>query len=347
MDLSLFDYHLPDELIAQMPAQKRDESRLLVVERSQATMQDESFCQLANFLQPGDVLVRNDTHVFPARLLGNKHPGGALIEMLLLKPLAEGEWEVIAYRASRLKVGTVVVFSTEFSCEVLKCLPEGKFHVRFSWRGDWNEVLARHGSIPLPPYIARQNGEYRDFDRDRYQTVYAQHRPRYDSAAAPTAGLHFTPELFQELTEKQIQVCNVTLQVGLDTFLPMRVDRVEDHRMHSESYFIPEETANTLLDARRDKRRIIAVGTTSVRVLESCMKEGAISPGPGHTDIFIYPGYPFRVVEGLITNFHLPRSTLLLLVSAFMGSELRQRAYQYAIDNRFRFYSYGDAMLIL
>lgn len=348
MDLSQFDYPLPTELIAQTPAEKRDRSRLLLVNRESGGLNESLFCHLDRHLQAGDLLVFNDTKVFPARLFGRKEPGGAAIEMLLLNPFSQEEWEVIAYRASRLKEGTQVVFSEAFSCTVRECLPDGKFRVRFTWQGDWNETLNRHGQIPLPPYIRRENGEFVETDKQRYQTVYARHRSKYDSAAAPTAGLHFTPELLQRLEDKGAQTCKVTLRVGLDTFLPMRVDTVEEHRMHSESYIMPQETAEALEKARREGRRIIAVGTTSVRVLESSAQpDGSINAGEGSTRLFIYPGYRFRIVNGMITNFHLPKSTLLLLVSAFMGNELREKSYQYAIDNRFRFFSYGDAMLIL
>ncbi|MGI6456531.1 MAG: tRNA preQ1(34) S-adenosylmethionine ribosyltransferase-isomerase QueA [bacterium] len=346
MDLKEFDYDLPEELIAQQPVPRRDASRLLVVHRESGDLEEASFAQLPEYLHPEDLLVLNDTRVFPARLFGKKEPGGAAIEMLLLQPEEPGVWEVIAYRASRLKEGTVVRFSDQFSCTVRACLPEGKFRVQFDWQSDWDEVLRRHGNIPLPPYIQRQNGQSRE-DYKRYQTVFARSRLKYDSAAAPTAGLHFTPELLQRLHQNGIETAYVTLRVGLDTFLPMRVDRVEEHKMHSETYLIPPETVEKIIHAKEQGRRVIAVGTTSVRTLESAARAGTLQPGEGTTELFIFPGYQFNTVNCMITNFHLPKSTLLLLVSAFMGNELRKKVYQYAIEHRYRFFSYGDAMLIL
>ncbi len=349
MDLSTFDYHLPPESIAQIPAHKRDESRLLIADRKENSFQDCLFRDVVDLLHPGDVLVINDTHVFPARLFGKKEPGGAAIEMLLLESLEDGEWHVIAYRASRLKKGTRVIFSNDFSCEVRQVLTEGKFVVRFSWKGDWDEALTAHGQIPLPPYIERENEPTSDEqDRERYQTVYARKQNPYDSAAAPTAGLHFTPDLLSRIREKGIHVCPLTLRVGLDTFLPIRTDQVESHRMHSESYFLPEETAYRIEEAIGNGNRVIPVGTTSMRVLEAASPSpGKLIPGEGVTDLFIYPGYSFKIVNSAITNFHLPRTTLLLLVSALMGIDTWRSAYEYAIQHQFRFYSYGDAMLIL
>ncbi len=348
MDLSHFDYSLPEELIAQVPTKRRDESRLLVANRETGRLEDTIFQSLHAYLAPGDVLVLNDTFVFPARLFGKKKPGGAAIEMLLLHRLNQQEWEVIAYRASRLKVGTQVVFSERLRCEVIEVLPEGKFCVRFDWEGEWEEVLAEYGQIPLPPYINRKNGEYSELDRQRYQTIFAHPHQQYNSAAAPTAGLHFTDALLQRLKHKGIDVVYLTLQVGLDTFLPMRSERIEEHRMHRESFHLPEQTARRVETAWREGKRVVAVGTTAVRVLESAVIEpGRLQAGLGDTQLFIYPGYLFKMVNTLITNFHLPRTTLLLLVSAFMGNEFRHQAYEYAIEKRFRFYSYGDAMLIL
>ncbi|MBI1391050.1 MAG: tRNA preQ1(34) S-adenosylmethionine ribosyltransferase-isomerase QueA [bacterium] len=346
MDLSLFDYDLPPELIAQHPAERRDRSRLLSINRADGSLTDLHFNQLPTLLREGDLLVMNDTHVFPARLLGEKQPGGARIEMLLLRPFNEQEWEVIAYRASRLRAGVRVEFSDELACEVRETLKDGRFRVAFEWRGDWNDALIRHGGIPLPPYIERPDGADGG-DRDRYQTVYARTRFELDSPAAPTAGLHFTPEVFAALREKGVEMAALTLRVGLDTFLPMRVETIEEHRMHSEDYDVPEETAQAVGRALCEGRRVIAVGTTSARTLESAaLSENAIKPGPGSTDIYIYPGYNFTIVKAMITNFHLPRSTLLLMISAFMGNELRERAYAHAVANRFRFFSYGDSMFI-
>ena len=347
MDLSLFDYPLPQERIAQHPAPRRDASRLLVVHRSTGTMEERGFQEIGRFVHPGDVLVINDTFVIPARLLGRKVPHGAAIEILLLEKCSPTNWIGIASRAVRLKKGTVVSFSPSFSCEVQESLGDGKFEIKFSWEGSWYEALKRHGQIPLPPYIDRGNGEWEAEDRERYQTIFAVNQEPLNSAAAPTAGLHFTPEILARLHEQGVILCPVTLRIGLDTFLPLRVDRVEEHRMHSEAYTVPPATAQAVRDARSRGNRVIAVGTTAVRVLESAGDEsGGLQPGEGVTRLFIYPGYRFRTVDALLTNFHLPRSTLLLLVSAFMGNSLRTQAYDYAVQHDFRFYSYGDAMFI-
>ncbi|MEW6234261.1 MAG: tRNA preQ1(34) S-adenosylmethionine ribosyltransferase-isomerase QueA [Candidatus Omnitrophota bacterium] len=348
MELNQFDYHLPPELIAQFPAERRDESRLLVVKRADGGIHESRFRSLPDYLSPGDVIVLNNTRVFPARLFGKKVPGGAAIEMLLLERIDRENWRIIAYRASRLKAGTRVAFSVSFYADVIQSLGDGEFIVQFSWQGNWETALAAHGHIPLPPYIARQDGEFSDLDKERYQTVYAQANERLDSAAAPTAGLHFTAELLAALQEKGIQIHKATLRVGLDTFLPMRCERVEDHRMHSEAYFLPQETADAVANALAQNRRVVAVGTTAVRILESAAAApGKLTAGAGNADIFLYPGRPFHIVNAMITNFHLPRTTLLLLVSAFLGNDLRRKAYEFAIANRFRFYSYGDAMVIL
>ncbi len=348
MDLSLFDYHLPENQIAQFPVQNRDQSRLLVVHREKQTLEETIFQNIPNFLSPGDALVLNDTYVIPARLLGKKMPGGAAIELLLLQPFAEGEWQVIAYRATRLKKGTHIVFSNRFSCEVLERLEEGKFRVRFYWEGDWNKTLEDYGQVPLPPYISRKNGEFSTLDKERYQTVFARRTSPHESVAAPTAGLHFTPNLLERCRRNNIKLCSVTLRIGLDTFLPLRVEKIEDHRMHSELYVVTKESAEILKETRNQGKKIVAVGTTVVRVLESAASsEHELTPGEGQTTLYIYPGYRFKMVDSLITNFHLPRSSLLLLVSAFMGDTLRRQAYEYAIQNQFRFYSYGDSMLIL
>ncbi|MDP8245188.1 MAG: tRNA preQ1(34) S-adenosylmethionine ribosyltransferase-isomerase QueA [Candidatus Hinthialibacter antarcticus] len=347
MDVSQFDYHLPEELIAQHPAQQRDQSRLLVVKRDDASLQEAAFSDLPSFLREGDLLVLNDTQVIPARLFGTKTPGGAQIEMLLLKPQSNTDWEVIAYRASRLKPGVQVVFSETLSCTVRETLDGGRFIVAFEWRGEWLDVLAQHGGVPLPPYIARDNGECSDEDRQRYQTIYARNQFEYNSPAAPTAGLHFTPQVFDALKAKGVETASVTLRVGLDTFLPMRVDRIEDHIMHAEEYDAPPETAEAVNRARREGRRVIAVGTTATRTLESAGANGELAAGAGSTRIYIYPGYDYKIVDAMITNFHLPKSTLLLMISAFMGNNLRERAYAHAVEHRFRFFSYGDAMVIL
>lgn len=348
MDLSAFDYHLPPELIAQKPADRRDRSRLLIVDRRTNSLREGMFFEAPELLEDGDLLVLNDTYVFPARLLGRKEPGGAAIEMLLLEPKTEGEWEVIAYRASRLKEGTRVVFSEQFYCDVITPLGDGKFHVRFTWSGDWDRALSAHGQIPLPPYIEREGGHSTNNDRERYQTVFARHRPFYDSAAAPTASLHFTEDVFGRLRQRGVETATVTLRIGLDTFLPIREDRVEDHVIHSEAYTVPQETAERVNHTLARGKRVIAVGTTAVRVLESAATEdGRLLAGENRSRLYIYPGYRFKIVKSLFTNFHLPRTTLLLLISAFMGGELRRQAYEYAIEKRFRFYSYGDSMLVV
>lgn len=346
MDLSGFEYHLPEDLIAQSPADQRDHSRLLVVNRDDNTIAPHHFYEIGSFLRPGDVLVMNNTYVFPARLWGTKQGGGAHIEMLLLHPTTDDEWIVIARPAVRLKTGTTVTFSPQLSGEVVEPMEEGRFRVRFTCDGHWDEVIQSVGQIPLPPYIER-NTKPGIEDRSRYQTVYAEQQATMNSPAAPTAGLHFTPELLEDVTRQGVEIAPVTLRIGLDTFLPMRVDRVEDHTMHSETYIIPEDSARRINQAKAEGRRIIAVGTTSVRTLESAATNGTVQAGPGVSEIYIYPGYTWKFVDCMITNFHLPRSTLLLLVSAFMGNSLRESAYEFAVQNRFRFYSYGDAMLIL
>ncbi|MDX9754802.1 MAG: tRNA preQ1(34) S-adenosylmethionine ribosyltransferase-isomerase QueA [bacterium] len=348
MDLHSFCYDLPPELIAQTPARKRDHSRLLVANRASQSLQDHLFYEIPHYFNPGDVLVLNDTYVFPARLFGVKQPSGAAIEMLLLENQGNGLWEVIAYRASRLKVGTQVQFSSSFYCIVNEILKDGKFLVQFFWEGDWDDALARHGEVPLPPYIAREHGKTTELDHARYQTVFAQPSPNLNSAAAPTAGLHFTETVLQTLRANGVRIAYVTLRVGLDTFLPMRVDRIEDHKMHTESFTLSPEAAQTIETAIQNQNRVIAVGTTAMRVLESAASApGRLTPGENRTNLFIYPGYPFKIVSAMVTNFHLPKTTLILLVSAFMGNDFRARAYQHAIENKYRFYSYGDAMLIL
>jgi len=348
MDLSSFDYVLPPDRIAQNPATQRDHSRLLVADRQNHSLHDRVFYQVTDYFSEGDVLVLNDTFVFPARLYGTKDPGGAHIEMLLLEKQMDAHWQVIAYRASRLHVGTIVRFGHNFYCQVAKVLEEGKFIVKFHWDGDWDERLKKHGEIPLPPYIEREEGHANQTDKERYQTVFAQQSDLYNSAAAPTAGLHFTPEILRQLKEKNVLFCPVTLRVGLDTFLPMRSHTIEEHTMHTEAYHLPPESASRIEEAWSRGKRIIAVGTTAMRVLESAAyAPGKLRPGENRTNLFIYPGFPFKIVNTMITNFHLPRTTLILLVSSFMGSDFRAHAYQHAINHQYRFFSYGDAMLIL
>ncbi|HHW89917.1 MAG TPA: tRNA preQ1(34) S-adenosylmethionine ribosyltransferase-isomerase QueA [Clostridiales bacterium] len=338
MNKSDFYYELPPELIAQTPVYPRDSSRLLVYERAKDNTTHTIFKNIGDFLKSGDVLVINNTKVIPARLLGFKSTG-AKAEVLLLKRLNLTDWEVLLKPAKRLKLGAVIVFSEKLKCRVLS-EGEGVWVVRFEFSGVFEQILDELGQMPLPPYIRQKL-----IDKSRYNTVYAKIE---GSSAAPTAGLHFTPELIQSLKDKGIIFAEVLLNVGLGTFLPVKTANIEDHRMHSEYYEISQAAADTINLAKAQKRRIIAVGTTSVRVLESSANnDGRIRSGSGDTDIFIYPGYNFKVIDGLITNFHLPESTLIMLVSAFMGREKVLDLYRQAIDLKYRFFSFGDAMFIV
>ena len=335
-----FDYDLPEELIAQHPLAQRDTSRLLVYDRAGAAVSHRHFSDIIEYLNPGDVLVLNDTRVIPARILGRKEDTGGKIEFLLLKREGD-EWEALAKPAKRAKVDTTFVFGDgELKARVLQELPEGMRRIRLIHEGVLEEALDRVGLMPLPPYIHERLS-----DPERYQTVYARER---GSAAAPTAGLHFTPELLAAIRAKGVAVAPVLLHVGLGTFRPVAVEDVAEHKMHSEYYEVTEQTAAAVNGARAAGGRIIAVGTTSARTLESAADEaGVIQPGKGWTDIFITPGYRFRAVDGLITNFHLPRSTLLMMISAFAGSrEEMLRVYRIAVEERYRFFSFGDAMFI-
>jgi len=338
MNKSDFYYELPPELIAQTPVYPRDSSRLLVYDRAKDKTTHTIFKNIGDFLKSGDVLVINNTKVIPARLLGFKSTG-AKAEVLLLKRLNLTDWEVLLKPAKRLKLGAVIVFSEKLKCRVLS-EGEGVWVVRFEFSGVFEQILDELGQMPLPPYIRQKL-----IDKSRYNTVYAKIE---GSSAAPTAGLHFTPELIQSLKDKGIIFAEVLLNVGLGTFLPVKTANIEDHRMHSEYYEISQAAADTINLAKAQKRRIIAVGTTSVRVLESSANnDGRIRSGSGDTDIFIYPGYNFKVIDGLITNFHLPESTLIMLVSAFMGREKVLDLYRQAIDLKYRFFSFGDAMFIV
>jgi S-adenosylmethionine:tRNA ribosyltransferase-isomerase len=338
MNKSDFYYELPPELIAQTPVYPRDSSRLLVYDRAKDKTTHTIFKNIGDFLKSGDVLVINNTKVIPARLLGFKSTG-AKAEVLLLKRLNLTDWEVLLKPAKRLKLGAVIVFSEKLKCRVLS-EGEGVWVVRFEFSGVFEQILDELGQMPLPPYIRQKL-----IDKSRYNTVYAKIE---GSSAAPTAGLHFTPELIQSLKDKGIIFVEVLLNVGLGTFLPVKTANIEDHRMHSEYYEISQAAADTINLAKAQKRRIIAVGTTSVRVLESSANnDGRIRSGSGDTDIFIYPGYNFKVIDGLITNFHLPESTLIMLVSAFMGREKVLDLYRQAIDLKYRFFSFGDAMFIV
>jgi S-adenosylmethionine:tRNA ribosyltransferase-isomerase len=338
------DYNLPPELIAQHPVTPRDASRLLVVHRDDGRLEHRHFRDLPEYLGENDCLVLNETQVLPCRLLGEKVEGGARIEVLLQKEIDACRWEVLAYRSRRLRPGTHVRFAEDFSCEMEQDLGRGRFIARFHCGRDFMEALHRHGHLPLPPYVERPSGASEE-DRHRYQTVYAQSP---GSSAAPTAGLHFTPELLKRLDEKGIYTARVVLHVGQDTFRPISTPLVKDHPMHSEHYQVSEQAAQRVNTARAAGGRIVAVGTTSVRTLESSASdEGRLLPGGGATALFIQPGYRFKMVDVMITNFHLPRTSLLALVSAFSGSNLWRKAYEEAIEKQYRFYSFGDAMLIL
>ena len=339
MKTSDFDYNLPEELIAQTPLKDRASSKLLVMDRFTGELEHKEFRDIKSYLHKGDVLVINDTKVIPARLMGVKEDTGAVIELLLLKDLGEDKWECLSRPQKRLHLGTIVKFSDELSAEVVEILDEGVTRVKLLYKGILLEILDRLGEMPLPPYIHEKLQE-----KDRYNTVYAKN---IGSAAAPTAGLHFTEELLQELREEGVIITNVTLHVGLGTFRPVEVDDIKDHHMHTEYYEMTQETADILNDAKKDGRRIIAVGTTSTRTLETIMnKYNEFKECSGNTDIFIFPGYEFKAIDCLITNFHLPKSTLVMLVSAFSKKEFVLNAYEEAIKNKYRFFSFGDAMFL-
>ncbi len=348
MNVDLFDFDLPEELIAQTPLAERTASRLLTLNKQTGEYQHEQFEQLANYLQSGDVLVLNNTKVLPARLQGVKADTGAHIELLLLKSLGEDRWETLAKPAKRLKRGTVIVFGAEEEGgePLLQAVVEaegemGARIVRFAYKGIFHELLDRLGQMPLPPYIRETLS-----DRDRYQTVYAEEE---GSAAAPTAGLHFTKSYLRKLEQQGIIITYVTLHVGLGTFRPVSAEQVEEHEMHAEYYAISERTAAVLREAKQQKRRIAAVGTTSARTLETLASrypDADYEACSGWTSIFIYPGYTYQLVDMLLTNFHLPKSTLLMLISAMAGREHILSAYREAVRERYRFFSFGDAMLI-
>ena len=341
MNIEEFDYDLPKELIAQTPLEDRSSSRLLVLNKNNGKVKHEHFYNIVNYLKKGDVLVLNDTKVIPARLIGVKEETGAVIELLLLKDIGNDTWECLSRPAKRLKVGTIVSFGDGMlKATVTKKLDEGMVQVKLSYDGILMEILDKLGTMPLPPYIHEKLE-----NKDRYQTVYAKN---IGSAAAPTAGLHFTEELLKEIEKMGVIVCFVTLHVGLGTFRPVEVENILEHHMHSEFYVMDEKTANILNEAKRDGRRNIAVGTTSTRTLETIASknDGHFVACSGNTDIFIYPGYTFKGIDCLITNFHLPKSTLVMLVSALAGRENILQAYQEAIANKYRFFSFGDAMFI-
>lgn len=343
-DLNSYYYDLPEERIAQSPADKRDESRLLVMKRDTGELKDEPvFKNILNYLHAGDVLVRNNTKVIPARLLGVKKETGAHIELLLLNQIKDKNdvWQCLVGNAKAIKVGTKVSFglNDELVAECLEIQEEGLRLFHFEYEGIFMEVLEKLGRMPLPPYIHAQLG-----DNSRYQTVYAKIE---GSAAAPTAGFHFTEDLFKQLKEKGVEVVDVTLHVGLGTFRPVKSDDIREHDMHSEFYMMSKESADTLNKAKEEKRRIIAIGTTSTRTLESVyQKYGCFKECSGDTKLFIYPGYKYQAIDALITNFHLPKSTLVMLVSAFSTRDNILNAYNHAVDENYRFFSFGDAMFI-
>ena len=346
MKVSEFDYDLPEELIAQTPSQKRDYSKMLVVNPADNTLEDKHFFDIVDYLDDNCVLILNNTKVIPARLYGYKSTG-AKIEIFLLKQKDNKQWEVLIKPSKRVKVGTEITISDKLSATVIKPLEDaGKWLVQLGYEGDIYGVLSEVGNVPLPPYIERKmtSEELKKLDYERYQTVYAKNE---GSVAAPTAGLHFTTEILNKLKAKGVQIGYVTLSVGLGTFRPVMCDDVLDHKMDSEEYEISEVTAKLINDAKAQGKKIVAVGTTSVRTLESAYKEfGKIQACRSASTLFIYPPYEFKVVDKLITNFHLPKSTLLMLVSALTSKECIFNAYKHAIENKYRFYSYGDCMFI-
>jgi S-adenosylmethionine:tRNA ribosyltransferase-isomerase len=338
-----FFYHLPEELIAQHPSEQRDACRLMTLAKESGAVAHHHFYEILDFLRPEDILVVNSSKVIPARLLGKSEKTGGDVEFLLLRMYENGDWETLVRPGKRAKIGARVNFSDILSAEVVGMAEEGNRVVRFSYSPKYKniyEVLNEVGNMPLPPYITEKLK-----DKDRYQTVYAK---KEGSAAAPTAGLHFTEELLSRLKAKGVGYAEVTLHVGLGTFRPVKVDKIEEHIMHSERFYISKETADEINTRRKNGGRIIAVGTTSCRVLESVTDDnGTVHAMDGETKIFIYPGYKFKCMDGLITNFHLPESTLIMLVSAFAGYDETMNAYRHAVDEKYRFFSFGDAMLIL
>ena len=340
MKVSDFNYDLPQELIAQVPIKNRDESRLMVLDRKSKTIDHKIFKDILDYLKPGDCLVRNNTKVIPARLYGIKEETGINVEFLLLNRIEGDYWEVMVKPGRRLKKGTNVIFGNGLlKAEILDIMEGGNRKVKFIYEGIFNEILDQIGLMPLPPYIHQKLQ-----DKDRYQTVYAKYE---GSAAAPTAGLHFTDELLEKIKQKGVEIANVTLHVGIGTFRPVKEENVEEHKMHTEHFYIKDADVEKINKAKRTGHRIIAVGTTSCRVLESIADEnGYVKQIETDTGIFIYPGYKFKCIDGLITNFHLPESTLIMLVSALAGKEFVMNAYEEAVREKYRFFSFGDAMFI-
>jgi S-adenosylmethionine:tRNA ribosyltransferase-isomerase len=344
MHLEDFDYYLPKTLIAQFPLEQRDNSRLMVLNRKTNEVEHKRFFQITEYLQEGDILVLNDTKVIPARLYGKKDTGGK-VEVLLLSKVkgADNYWTCLMNAHKPVKLYQKIQFNSCLQGEVVEKLDEGSFAIQFFSEDCFEEVLEKVGTAPLPPYIKRM-GTVNGFDRARYQTVYAGKR---GAVAAPTAGLHFTEKLLQRIKEKGIKIVFITLHVGWGTFQPLRVRKIEEHTMHAEEYEISHDAADLINQAKEKGERIVAVGTTTVRTIESATRKGKVYPGKGSCDLFIYPGYRFRIVDVLITNFHLPKSTLIILVSAFASKDFIFSAYREAIEKGYRFYSYGDAMMII
>ena len=342
MKLEEFDFYLPEELIAQTPLLKRDTSKLLTINRKENTYEHKVFSDIIDYFNPGDTLVLNNTRVMPARLYGQKKDTGAAIEVLLLKNKEHNMWECLVKPAKRIKVGSIVSFGEGImEAECVKVLDDGFRYFEFKYEGIFQERLDELGTMPLPPYIKE-----RLTDKERYQTVYSK---EVGSSAAPTAGLHFTNELLDKIKQKGVNIVYLTLHVGLGTFRPVSVENIEDHDMHSEYYTLDEETANVINETKKNGGRVFSVGTTSTRTLETIARDndGEIVAASGWTNIFIYPGFEFKCVDGLITNFHLPKSSLIMLVSAFYNTEIVLELYKIAVENKYRFFSFGDAMIII
>ncbi|NLL63505.1 MAG: tRNA preQ1(34) S-adenosylmethionine ribosyltransferase-isomerase QueA [Ruminococcaceae bacterium] len=334
-----FYYELPEKLIAQQPIAVRDSSRLLHVDKNSGDIQHRHFTDLFDYLSPGDLLVMNDTRVLPCRIYGTKEGTGTVVEFLLLKQLEHDVWECLSGPGKRAKVGTKFAFSDKLSLEVIKVKEDGNRIVRFFFDGNFFAILDEIGQMPLPPYIKEKL-----LDKERYQTVYSR---ELGSAAAPTAGLHFTPELLNRIKKMGVNIAYITLHVGLGTFRPVKVDDISKHKMHSEHYLLPQETADLINETKQNGGRVISVGTTTCRTLESVVKKyGRMVADDGITDIFIYPGFKFECIDALITNFHLPESTLIMLVSAFLGTDKTMNAYKEAVKEKYRFFSFGDSMMI-
>lgn len=338
MKKSDFYYDLPQNLIAQTPVEPRTASRLMVVDKLKKTVDDKQFTDLLSYLKPGDCLIMNDTRVLPARIFGTRTDTGSVVEFVLLKQKGNDVWECLAGPGKKAKPGKVFKFSDELSAEVIDIVDEGNRLVKFIYDGVFFDILDRVGQMPLPPYITEKLD-----DKERYQTVYSKEP---GSAAAPTAGLHFTEEYIEKIKQMGVKIGFVTLNVGLGTFRPVKVDDIKDHIMHSEHYYIPQITADLINETKKNGGRVICVGTTSCRTLESAAANGEITERSDDTSIFIYPGYKFRCMDALITNFHLPESTLIMLVSAFAGYDLTMDAYRHAVEEKYRFFSFGDAMFI-